>query len=717
MRGIALVTVLGFPIAIVLAWAFERTPGGVRRTEDADEGEVEQIAADTKRARWPVGFAAGIGTALLLWAGWWALGPESGTSGGINTDSSLDERVVAVLPFTVRGSPDIQYLGDGIVGLLSTKLDGAGNLRAVDSQTIIRIAEREGYTPGDAGSAVNVASVFGAGLYIVGEIVEAAGRMQISAALHRSSASEPLTEATIDGSTDEVFAIVDELTARLLSGLSGGPAARVQRIATVTTSSVPALKAFLEGEEHLRHGRFNLSMESFRRATEEDSLFALAYYRLAFAAEWAFANTTSVGAAAAAVRLGDRLSDRDRRILEAYQTRRTGRNLEAGEMYRSILGTYPDEMEAWLDLAEIEFHANPLHGRSFTSSRPRLERVLQLDPSHSTALIHLSRIAAYERDAAAVDSLTRKFLDLDPEERRDLEVSAIRAIGMGDSVARAEVIERFATSDDAGVAITAWGAGVFADDLGMIEIAVRELTEPRRSPEARRIGYAQLAHTEIALGHPEEARAALRGLATLSPGVALENEAIIALLPFAAAGKGELRRLRSQLRDLDPSTIATSDNPNVIFTAHDPLHHAIRFYLLGLIEAQLGNEEAALQFAAELDGLTPGPTDGSLQHDMAVGIRAELARFAGNPAEALQALESSQKHLWYAQTSSSPLFSMVRERFLMAELLVELGRPDEARPWYETIAQLSMFDLPYRRPAEERLAAMDEAASAEVTTP
>ncbi len=63
--------------------------------------------------------------------------------------------------------------------------------------------------------------------------------------------------------------------------------------------------------------------------------------------------------------------------------------------------------------------------------------------------------------------------------------------------------------------------------------------------------------------------------------------------------------------------------------------------------------------------------------------------------------------MWYAQTSSSPLFTQVRDRFLQAELLRELGRPAEARRWYETIDQLSAFDVPYRPVAERRLAEMD----------
>ncbi|MEE8487343.1 MAG: hypothetical protein V3S56_04180 [Gemmatimonadota bacterium] len=708
MRGIALITILGFPIAVVLAWALEVTPDGIRRTEEAGEGEVEQIVADSWRSRWPVGFAAGVGTVLLLWAGWWALGPgDAGSSTDRVTDGPLDDHVLAVLPFAVQGSDDVQYLGNGIVSLLSTKLDGAGNLRSVDGQTILRIADREGYAPGNRASAVSVASVFGAGLYVVGEIVEAAGRMQVSAALHRVDAEAPLAEATIDGGVDEVFEIVDELTARLLSGLREGSAARVQRIATVTTASVPALKAFLEGEEHFRHGQFGQAVESFRRATQEDSLFALAYYRLSLSAEWNFANRLSLGAAENAVALSDRLSDRDQRILDAYLTRRKGDNAAAAVKYRSILGTYPDEMEAWLDLSEILFHANPLTGRSFTESQETLERVLEFDPSHSTALIHLARVAAYEEDSAAVDSLTRRFIELNPDAGRNLELSVVRALGMRDSVAIAEVIDRFSSSEEAGVALAAWSGGVFARDLPMAHAAAEALTAPNRSPEARRYGYSVLAHTSMALGRPDEAQDWLDDLAGISPGTATEYRAVLALFPFALAPERDLERIRSDLERLDPASIEISDNPSVIFTSNDPLHDVFRAYLLGLISAQIEDADATERYAAQLDATAARPTDGSLPQDLALGVRAELLRIQGQPAEALELLEQGKLATWYAQTANSTLFSGLRERFVRAELLAELGRVDEARNWYETIGQLSVFDLPYRVEAEQRLAAMD----------
>lgn len=88
----------------------------------------------------------------------------------------------------------------------------------------------------------------------------------------------------------------------------------------------------------------------------------------------------------------------------------------------------------------------------------------------------------------------------------------------------------------------------------------------------------------------------------------------------------------------------------------------------------------------------------------------ERLRLEGRPEEALAMLEGQSRHMWYAQTAVSPLFTQVRERFVQAELLRELGRLAEARRWYRTIDQLSLFDVPYRSVAEERLAELGPGA-------
>ncbi len=468
----------------------------------------------------------------------------------------------------------------------------------------------------------------------------------------------------MSGEVDGLFELVDELAARLLSGLSGGPAARVRRIAAVTTSSLLALKAFLEGEELFRRAQFGAAVESFQRAVAEDTLFGLAYYRLSLAAEWNLQDGLARQAAEQAVRYDQRLSDRDRRLLEAFLVRRRGANAEAERHYRSILGTHPDEMEAWLDLGEVLFHANPLRGRSFAESREALGKVLDFDPRHSTALIHLSRLAAYEGDLAELDSLVSLFMALNPEPGRTLELDALRAFASGEPAA--------------------------------IEATVA------------RLGYAWLAHLKLAAGQWEAAQACLAELADLSEGAALEYRALLARIPFVPVDDGVLTRLAAELQRLDPQSVATSDNPSVVFTAHDRLHPLIRLYLLGLVHARLGDAAAARRYAGELVGVELPRTAGSLAEDLARSVRAQILIREGRPAEALAELDGARMETWYGQTMASPLYSQVFERFVRAELLFQLGRLEEARGWYANLVETSPFELPYLAMSHLRRAEIDE---------
>ncbi|MCK5484298.1 MAG: hypothetical protein KAJ13_11360, partial [Gemmatimonadetes bacterium] len=90
---------VGFPLSLILAWKYEKTPEGLKTTDPAQTVELDAIVAQPKRARWPAGIAALVGIALLGLGAWWTLtrtGP-----GARDYDS------IAVLPFAnMSGDPD-----------------------------------------------------------------------------------------------------------------------------------------------------------------------------------------------------------------------------------------------------------------------------------------------------------------------------------------------------------------------------------------------------------------------------------------------------------------------------------------------------------------------------------------------------------------------------------------------------------------------------------
>lgn len=187
---------------------------------------------------------------------------------------------------------------------------------------------------------------------------------------------------------------------------------------------------------------------------------------------------------------------------------------------------------------------------------------------------------------------------------------------------------------------------------------------------------------------------------------------------FGLVDRAELAALRDRLTRLDPASVATSDNPSVVFTAHDALHPLIRLYLLGLTSAHLGDPDRALRYAEQLEGTELPATAGSLSSDLAHSVRSAVHHVAGRLEEALAELELARSATWYGQTMASPLYCLVFDRFARAELLLELGRDREALDWYAHLVETSPFETPYLalshlRQAETyyRLGDMERAAS------
>jgi tetratricopeptide (TPR) repeat protein len=309
-------------------------------------------------------FAAWGAVSAVLWLREGSGSTEPGISSGTANANSL-----VVLPFTYQGDEDHRYLGGGIVDLLSTKLDGAGDLRAVDPRAVLSFSAEQGGRALGPSEASAAAANFGAGLFVLGNIVEVGDRLTLNASLYEAAAGlTPVVEASATGDAEAVFESVDELAAQLLAGIGTGPAARVQQLAAGNTASLQALRAYLEGEQAYRRGQYREAVESFQRAVEIDSEYALAYYRLSMVAEFSTMGELAQETAELAVRHADRLSKRDRDLLEALLAWRRGAHAEAEELYRGLVRAYPDEVEAWFELGEVLMHGNPLHGRSFAEA-------------------------------------------------------------------------------------------------------------------------------------------------------------------------------------------------------------------------------------------------------------------------------------------------------------------------------------------------------------
>ena len=618
--------------------------------------------------------------------------PTPGSSG-----DPITERI-AVLPFSVRGNSRYAYLGEGMVDLLATQLDGAGEIRAVDPRALLRFVHQDadGSTAPDASA---VARHFRAGRYLVGSIVEAGGRLRASSSLY-STGGQLLAGAEAEAAgEDQLFELVDDLARQLVSAHGVNPGSRLTRIAALTTASLPALRAYLSGERELRAGRYFGALQHFQSAVDSDQSFALAHYRLASAAAGcALADLARVHSDKGFEhRL--RLSQHDQLVFSAQRAWLQGSVRNAESLYNTITGIYPDDVEAWFHLGDLLFHSNPLRGRSAAESRKPFERVLHLEPGHIAAMVHLVRVCAIEDQAAEMLELVERILDISPDGDQALAMRALRAFATHRADAIAEISEELQHARALTVAIAFSDTALYSGDLAGAEKLARTFIQVARSPELRSLCHTLIAHLALAGGKPETAWQELQQARSLDPTWGLEMQGLFAALPFGDVTESDRRAVYDALSRWDPSTAPSS--MFLVFAMHNDLHVALRAYLLGLLSLRSGDVSSATGHSLTLAELEDSQT--GLVPSLGVELRAAIARAEGRTADALAMLERPQPQHWFQLTVASPFFAQTSQRYLRAELLREAGRPREAAGWYASIAERSPYELIYAEPARRRL--------------
>jgi tetratricopeptide (TPR) repeat protein len=546
-------------------------------------------------------------------------------------------------------------------------------------------------TDANAYTDTEAARTFGAGRTLSGSIVEAAGRLQATATLYDLDRRAGATgQATAEGE-HQIFELVDELARQLLAAHGVAPGTRLTRIAALTTASLDALKAYLTGERELRAGRYFDALERFQAAVDADSSFALAHYRLASAAAGCALPDLAREAADRGAAHQVRLAPHDRLVLAAQRAWLRGDVDRAESLYNTITGTWPDDVEAWFHLGDLLFHSNPLRGRSAVEAREPFERVLELDPAHVAALVHLVRIAAIAGRKDEMLARIEQVLRASPEGDQALAMRALRAWATRDARAIAAVQAELQRARALTVAIAFADVALYAGNPEGAGDLARGFLQVARAPELRALCHIMLAHLAQAAGDGPAARRELAEAEALDRTWGVEMRALFAALPFGDASEAEIRQAHAALDGL--GSVEPAPSSFVIFAMHQDLHPAIRLYLLGLLELKLGDLPAA---AERVESLAELEADGPLVRNLTVELDAALARARGRPEEALARLERARPELWFQLTVASPFFTLASQRFLRASLLEQVGRKREAEGWYRSIAERSPYELIWR---------------------
>jgi TolB-like protein/Tfp pilus assembly protein PilF len=292
---VAVLAMIGFPVALVVAWVYERTSAGLRRTEEAETGELEAIASAPAASRWPVGLAAAAGTVLLLVGVWWALGWQSSAEEAPRTGDGLSGAYesIAVLPFAnMSGQASDEYFSDGLTEELLNALARVPDLK-VAGRTSSFVYKGENKDLREIGEALGVETI------LEGSVRRAGGRVRVTAQLIDARDGFHVWSSDWDRSltAENVFDIQEEIAGAVARALASGtaPEAGGEPVLAaaggivptgVRTSDLEAYDLYLLG----RHGWASRSPEGLRDAVEyfeaalvRDSLFVPAWVGLAAA--------------------------------------------------------------------------------------------------------------------------------------------------------------------------------------------------------------------------------------------------------------------------------------------------------------------------------------------------------------------------------------------------------------------------------------------------
>jgi serine/threonine-protein kinase len=669
-------------------------------TSDVTPAESPKVAQPVRlepprRRAWsvPVGLLT-LGIAVGIGASLWRHRPSL-------SEVPPSPGTIAVIPFEYRGNPELSYLAEGMADLLSTKLDGAPGLRTTDQHALLQFVDRErGGNNLERGR--RAAQHFGADRFVLGSIVEAGQRLDVSATVYDVKRG---SQGSIDASAArpaEIFEVADRLARHLISEVQDKPL-ELARVADQGTSSLPALKAYIEGEREFRNGQWSKAGDALQRAVQLDSAFALAHYRLSFFARDPVSLRKHLDLAR---RHSGTLSEHQRGLIEATSAFARGDYKQADWLYRQVLSAHPDDLEAWLMLGGLIGSWGPLNGYAWIDARDAFEQVLKLDPRNANALWQLAAYAARDRRLAELDSFTDRFLQLHPESRDSGNAEGQRAIARRDSAGLERFIADLRSRPDLPAQT---GAGVVTWTT-MDLVAGRRLwhliTEPNRSIGMRLLARATLAKLELTNGRWRAASAELDSAAQLDRGTALEHRSYYALTYFLKLPRAELAALRDSLQRWNPATANRTEDG--LAAAHRSVHPYLKAYLLGMLDARLGEDRTALKYASDLERADSSSAEGAFAIDQAKVVRAAVAWRGGRAEAALATLE--QAGFWTTHpevdfSGDSPFFSHLHERFARAELLYKVGRTDEALRWYRSLT----YDLLYNAPSHYRLAQICQA--------
>jgi hypothetical protein len=423
--------------------------------------------------------AATLGVVLALGA-WFGRGESP--------EGPIDPGVVLVAPFHVAADGPFEYLREGMVDLLATSLNGATGSRAVDTRSTVaawRTVPGQERDPVAPSRAMGIARRLGAGQLLMGSIVGTSERLTLNATLYDAVRETVRTHLSVQGPADSLAALIDGIATQFLALEAQLPE---HQLATVTTTSLPALRAYLAGRQSYRLGHSGEAVRQLEEALSHDSTFALAATHL-WLAVGGGPLTAASGTGERALRLAwagrDRLSTRDRLFLEAMAgpryPERTPRHEQLAAHIRAVDAS-PDRAEA-LRLMGGFLLRGVLRGEADAQQRAAeyFGRALALDSSYAWPAYYLVMDAAGAGDADRVRRIVQRYLASDSASEVAHLLTWIDAAVSGDPRTIRDVRERLPAMHPTALGWIVFHALLLGRDMDGAEAALAALRATVRS--------------------------------------------------------------------------------------------------------------------------------------------------------------------------------------------------------------------------------------------
>jgi TolB-like protein/Flp pilus assembly protein TadD len=271
IRLIVLLIIIGLPIALALAWMFEITPQGIKRTETAD---AMLTSARQKQRAWiyvvVVGGLLSIG--LFLLGRYTAQTPRENETA---TGAALLQKSIAVLPFeNLSGNPENAYFTQGIQEEIVTRLAKIADLKVI-SRTSTQ------HFKSSPENLAQIAKQLGVANILEGSVQRSGDQVRVNVQLIKAATDAHLWADTFDRELTDIFTVESEIATKIAETLQAKlTGSEKTAIAKRPTANTDAYELYLKGRFfwNKRTGAdLRKAIEYFNQALSKDPNYALAY--------------------------------------------------------------------------------------------------------------------------------------------------------------------------------------------------------------------------------------------------------------------------------------------------------------------------------------------------------------------------------------------------------------------------------------------------------